>query len=174
MIKLNQKGSILLRVFKNICWIVFLMLLLLWGCSKPEYKNQTSALIVIKSQELRYADMGFIYAGTNESKVEIYASGQALLSLTIHPNSICMDTLKCLSPQSFNAKFLSAHYPKEFLANVFAFKAIFAGENMIKKPQGFEQRIKNNNVDIEYRVVGKKLFFKDHRNNVLIKIKEQE
>lgn len=154
--------------------MLLLILLFLWGCSKPEYKNQKSALIVIKSQVLRYADMGFIYAGTNESKVEIYASGQALLSLTIHPNSICMDTLKCLSPQSFNAKFLSAHYPKEFLANIFAFKPIFGGENMIKKPQGFEQRIKNKNVDIEYRVLGKKLFFRDHSNSVSIKIKEQE
>ena len=159
--------------FKYFRWFLLLLLITLSSCSKPSYTQQKSALIVIKSTTLKYADMGFIYQGKNETKVEVYASGHAALSLTIHKNSICMDKLKCLAPKSFNQKFLNSHYPKGFLSNIFNQKPIFSSSNLKKRANGFQQTIKNSYVDIEYSVLNNSLLFRDRVNGILIKIKEQ-
>jgi hypothetical protein len=171
MVQSKKKGVILYKNFKTFLWLLPFVLLL--GCTKPNYHNQKSALIVIKSDRLKYADMGFVYHANNQSKVQIYSSGQAILTLTIHPDSICMDSLKCLPNKSFNKEFLSANYPDGFLANIFNQKPIFANQNLIKTAKGFKQRIHNSKVDIEYSVENSRLLFRDRSNNVLIKIKEQ-
>ena len=159
--------------FKPFRVLLFFFFLVLLGCTKPTYTHQKSALIVIKSNQLRFADMGFIYQGNQSTKVEIYASGQALLALRIHHNSICMDKFKCLDPQSFNKRFLASDYPKEFLSNIFNQKPIFGAQNLIQTSNGFRQRIVTQDVNIDYMVMGNELYFKDCSNNVLIKINEQ-
>jgi len=153
--------------------LMLLFVVMLLGCTKPSYKTQKSALILIKTPHFKYADMGFIYQGKESSKVEIYANAQPVFVLSIYPNSICMDKLKCLEPSRFNEQFLSSHYPKDLLSNIFNQKPIFDAQNLIKTPNGFSQRIKSENIDIEYSVTGDKLLFEDKINNVVIKINGQ-
>jgi len=158
---------------KPIPLLSLLLLIALLGCTKPTYTHQKSAFILIKSNQLKFADMGFIYQGNQSTKVEIYASGQALLALRIYNNSICMDRYKCLDPQSFNQRFLVSYYPKEFLSNIFNQQPIFGSQNLIRSTNGFRQRIVTQDLNIDYWIKGSELYFKDYSNGVLIKVKEQ-
>lgn len=173
MIQSNKKGEFLNRFSLVLKWILSIWLLLLLGCAKPSYKTQKSALILIKAPNLKYADMGFIYQGEESTKVEIYSSAQPIFVLNIYANSICMDKFKCLEPSSFNEQFLTSYYPKSFLANIFNQKPIFDAKNLTQAPHGFNQRIKGENIDIEYSVIGDKLLFRDRANSVVIKISGQ-
>ncbi len=154
-------------------YLALLIAVMLLGCAKPSYQTQKSALIVIKTPHLKYADMGFVYQGKESSRVEIYANAQPLFVLSIYPNSICMDKLKCLEPSSFNEQFLSSHYPKNILSNIFNQKPIFDAQNLTQTPNGFKQRIKTQNVDIAYSAIDDRTIFRDSSNGVMIKISGQ-
>ena len=146
----------------------------LWGCAEPSYTKQNSAYMVLKTSAFRYADMGFIYENSNEVKAEIYSSGQALLTLKIEKNSVCMSRLQCMSKNSFNAEVLSSDYPQDIIENIFRGKPIFGGENMTKKSNGFTQKIKNpGKYNIEYSVLNNEIIFRDTINEILIKVIKQ-
>ncbi|SHO80357.1 Putative lipoprotein [hydrothermal vent metagenome] len=154
--------------------LITTILLLITSCSKPTYQSQKSALIVIKTQSLKYADMGFIYNNSDNTKVEIYSNGVASLSLEIYKNSICMGDFKCIEPNKFNNKFFASSYPKSFVTNIFNQRAIFGSKNLIKTSKGFIQKIKSDKYDIEYSLSAKKSIFRDKINNILIKINIME
>lgn len=142
------------------------------GCSKqPVYPIQDSALIVIKSEKLKYADMSFIYKTREKTKVDIYSNGQALLSIEMYDESICMGDFKCMSYGQFNNKFLSKNYPKYIFKNIFNSKDIFYSKNLTKTKDGSIQEIKDDKFHITYERSANQTKFLDTKNNVLIKIK---
>ena len=63
--------------------LIFIMGFLLSACASKEYVKQNSAYILFKTPTFKYADMGFIYENEEEMRIEIYSSGQALMSLGI-------------------------------------------------------------------------------------------
>jgi len=129
---------------------------------------------MIKTPNMRYADMGFIYKKSDLVKVEIYASGQPLLNLNINPMNVCMSTFKCMEKKDFNAKMLSANYPDTVLENIFRAKPIFDKENLEKNSNGFTQKIKKNKeYDITYSVKRDIRTFRDTINKIVIKVREQ-
>jgi len=160
------------RFLKKAQWFALSVGLVLSGCSKPNYTEQESAFILIKAQNLKYADMGFIYKAATQTKAQIYASAQPIFTLTIYPDSICIDETQCLNRSSFNEKFLNAGYPADLLSNIFHLKPIFQNQNLIQTPKGFTQKIYNEQVTIDYIVEGSALVFKDTKNDIVIKIKQ--
>ena len=151
---------------------VLILVFLLNGCVQNNYTQQNSALIVFKTPTLKFADMGFIYQNPTNIKLEIYAIGQALMKLNISNKQICMSRLKCMSPKTFNKEVLNINYPQNILSNIFRGKAIFDKIGLKKKKRGFEQKIfQKGKFDISYKVIGKKIIFRDKLNNILIKIK---
>jgi len=154
---------------------VYLLLgFLFWGCASKAYLKQDSALIVFKTPTFKYADMGFIYENEEEVKVEIYGSGQALMSLRISEGSVCMSLLECMSKERFNAQVLHETYPKDILDNIFRGKQIFSGEGLDKKRNGFTQQIaKEDKYAIQYTVLNNEITFRDTINAILIKVKKQ-
>ncbi len=154
--------------------IIFLVLWSLWGCSEPSYSQQNSAYIVLKTPTVKYADMGFLYENSDAVKAEIYSSGQALMTLKISKDSVCMSRLKCMSKNTFNAQVLNRDYPKDIVENIFRGKPVFNGVNMTKKSNGFTQTIKNpGKYNIEYRVLNNEILFRDTINEILIKVIKQ-
>jgi len=148
--------------------------LLLTACVPKQYTKQNSALIIFKTSTFKYADMGFIYENTEEVKVEIYSSGQALMNLEISKTSVCMSLLECMSKKSFNKEVLSALYPDDILDDIFRGKQIFSGEGLEKNSNGFTQQIvKAGKYNIHYSVLNKQVIFRDTINTILIKIKKQ-
>ena len=154
--------------------IFFVATLFLSGCVEPQPKKTQSALIVWKSPSIRYADMGFISDSGRQLQAEIYGSGSALMRLKIDGNSICMSRFKCMSKERFNREFLSAHYPGDTLENIFRGKPIFSGDALIKKSNGFTQKIKKPQAyQIEYSVLNNQTVFRDTINQIIIKVTKQ-
>jgi len=152
--------------------LVMPLLLFLQACVSQPYLKENAALIVFKTPTFRYADMGFIYENSDEVKVEIYGNGQALMTLKMTQNSVCMSLLECMSKKSFNQKVLSATYPESILNNIFQGKVIFAGLNLKQTRNGFTQKLmETNKYNINYSVLNKQIIFRDTINDILIKVK---
>lgn len=154
---------------------LFLMISFLFAaCATKEYVRQNAAFIMFKTPTFKYADMGFIYENEEEIKVEIYGSGQALMSLKISQRTVCMSLLECMSKRSFNDKVLSSLYPEDTVENIFRGRAIFSGFGVEKNRNGFTQEIvKNNKYNIQYSVLNKQILFHDTINGIVIKVKKQ-
>ncbi|MBU1668805.1 hypothetical protein KKC13_10330 [bacterium] len=144
------------------------------GCTGIQPEKQESAFIVIKSEKMKYADMGFIYNSASNVKIDIYAAGQSMVQLDINAQNICMSLFKCMEKKDFNEQFLHAAYPETLLENIFRAKPIFNQEGLIKTVEGFTQNIKKEALyDITYSVVSGGRTFRDRINNILIKVREQ-
>jgi hypothetical protein len=153
---------------------IFIVLvgLLLSACATKEYKKQESVFIVFKTSTFKHADLGFIYQNDNELKVEIYSSGQAIMSLEISDSLVCMGALKCMSKSAFNQRVLSEHYPESILDNIFKGQKILESKNLVNTRNGFTQNImKANKYNIKYSVLNKQIVFRDTINDILIKVK---
>jgi len=158
--------------FKKIIFIVWLIPFL-EGCVPKVYQKQKSVFIVFKTPSFKYADLGFVYENSEALKVELYGSGEALVSLSIDNNFICMSLFECMTPDYFNQKVLSEYYPKNILNNIFRGKKIFNGADSKNSRNGFTQQIsKVNKYQIEYSVLNNQILFRDTINHILIKIKE--
>jgi len=154
---------------------VFIGFFFLNACAEKQYIEQNSALIVFKTPTFKYADMGFVYENSDEVKVEIYGSGQALMTLMISEDKICMSLLECMGKEAFNASVLSMNYPKDILEEIFRAKPIFGGKKLEKNRNGFTQKIVNSNkYSIEYSVLNNQTLFRDTINHILIKIKRMK
>ncbi len=159
---------------RQITITLLISLFFLQACVTKPYLKQNSALIVFKTPTFRYADMGFVYENSDEVKVEIYGSGQALMSLTISENSVCMSLLECMSRASFNKKILNEAYPNEILDEIFRGKQIFKGKGLVKNSNGFTQQIiKQDKYNIHYNVLNNQIIFRDTMNAILVKVKKQ-
>mgnify|MGYP000099028028 CR=1 FL=1 len=153
---------------------IFIMGFLLSACASKEYVKQNSAYIMFKTPTFKYADMGFIYENKEEIKIEIYGSGQALMSLEISETSVCMSLLECMGKSAFNKEVLSDMYPEDILENIFRGRAVFNGVGLERKGDGFTQKIiKTDKYNIEYSVLNNEVIFHDTINTIDIKIKKQ-
>ena len=154
--------------------LLLIISFLLSSCASKEYIKQNAAFIMFKTPTFKYADMGFIYENEKEVKVEIYGSGQALMSLEISETSVCMSLLECMGKSAFNKEVLSGMYPEDILENIFRGKPLFNGLGLEKKGDGFTQRIiKKDKYNIEYNVLNNQIIFRDTINTILIKVKKQ-
>ena len=153
---------------------ILMMGFLLSACTPKEYVEQNAAYIIFKTPTFKYADMGFIYENENELKVEIYGSGQALMTLEVSDTSVCMSLLECMGKSSFNKEVLSGMYPDDILGNIFRGKPLFNGLGLERKGDGFTQKIvKEDKYNIEYTVLNNQIIFHDTINSILIKVKKQ-
>ena len=144
------------------------------GCTSKEYVQQNAAYIMFKTPTFKYADMGFIYENEQEIKIEIYGTGQALMSLQISETSVCMNLLECMSKSAFNKKVLSGMYPEDILENIFRGRALFNGIGLEKRGTGFTQKIvKKEKYNIDYSVLNQQIIFRDTINAILIQVKKQ-
>jgi len=159
------------KLLKTISFIS-LFGLFLSACMTKEYSKQQSVFIVFKTPTFKHADLGFMYENSEKIKMEIYGSGQAILSLDINNDAVCMSLFECMSHQSFNNNVLSSFYPEGIVANIFRGKEVFLGENISRTRNGFTQKIvKEGKYNIDYSVLNKQIVFRDTINDILIKVK---
>jgi len=153
---------------------IFIMGFLLNACASKEYVQQNSAYIMFKTPTFKYADMGFIYENEKEIKIEVYGSGQPLMSLEISETSVCMSLLECMNKSTFNKKVLSSMYPEDVLENILRGRPLFHGAGLEKKGTGFTQKIvKKDKYNIDYSVLNRQIIFRDTINSILIQVKKQ-
>ena len=149
---------------------IFLLFIVFFlsGCSVKHYEINEAKIIVIKSKQLKYADLGYIRNNEKSVKVELYEMGNLVQSIEIN-NLICMDE-GCMPKAIFNARYLSSTYPSDMLKDVILGEEIFDGQNLVKTSDGFVQDIQDEKVDIHYEVKAKSILFKDRKNAILVKI----
>ena len=142
--------------------------LLITGCSVKNYEMNESKLIVIKSPQIKYADLGYIRGHGDSLKIELYEMGNVVKSIEIN-NFICVDD-GCMLKSVFNQKYLNGHYPSDILENVILGHAIYNGKNLKKLYDGYSQIIQDEDVDISYEVTSQSIRFRDNKNAILVKI----
>lgn len=151
---------------------IVVVLTLFSACVEPSYTKQESVFVVFKTKAFKYADLGFVYEGNTAMKLEMYSNAQALNTLTIDKENICLSLLECMDKEQFNQEVLSAYYPKEILRHILLGKPIFAGENRSNRRNGFTQILsKANKYKINYSVLNHQIIFRDTINHISIKIK---
>jgi len=151
-----------------------LLILLLGGCfGERAAVPQEGVFVVWKTPTMKYADQGFLYHEKEKLRLEIYASGQAVMRLTVTPTQVCSGAL-CMNQKEFNLRYLSPHYPEGLLKAVLSGRPIFGGAGLEKKEEGFTQKLeKKGFYAIDYSVLNGSVVFRDTINNILIKIRKQ-
>jgi len=151
-------------------YVFLLLIFVLSGCSIKNYEHTEAKIITIKSPKLRFSDIGYIRHTKKAIELELFVVGHVYQR--IHINHLICVNEGCMSKSSFNAEYLSASYPSSLLQNVILGREIYNGKNSLKKDDGFIQSIKNSDVDIKYSVNSHRIYFKDRKNHILIKIKD--
>ncbi|MDD5406334.1 MAG: hypothetical protein PHE73_05265 [Sulfurovaceae bacterium] len=144
------------------------------GCALKKPVQQKSTFIILKTPEIRYADMGFVSEYPDSIKVQIYSNAQPVVSLDMYKDRICMSQFECMNKSGFYRKIFHVLYPDDTLEQIFLSKPIFGGENLIKTGNGFTQNItKQDQYSISYEISDGKVEFHDKINQIIIKVKEQ-
>jgi len=140
------------------------------GCSIKNYDHSSSKLIIVKTQKLKFADLGYVKHSDNAVRLELFVAGSNVENISIN-HLVCLNE-GCLSKSRFNEEYLNASYPDSLLQNIILGHTIYDEKNLMKKDDGFEQVIENKNVEILYRVGASGIYFKDRKNRILFKIKD--
>ena len=151
-------------------YFLLVFILLFSACSIKEYEQTKSKLIIIKSPQIKFADLGYIRNTDSAIELELFMAGRSIKKIEIN-KLICVDE-GCMTRGGFNEDYLDESYPSDLLQNILLGNVIYDGLNKEKTPDGFIQKIKNNDVNIKYKVNSKQIFFKDKKNKIIFKIKE--
>lgn len=151
-------------------YLFALFFILFTGCATKSFEQTQSKIFIIKSPQIKFADLGFLRYGGEHIQLELFSAGKVVQRIDIN-HLVCVNE-GCMSKSAFNADYLSPHYPSDTLAQILLGRAIFEKEGYKKTDEGFEQRLINADVNIIYRVTSQEIYFKDKLNNIIIKIKE--
>jgi hypothetical protein len=138
-----------------------------------EQKNSKSYKVTMKTKKFAFSDTGFLVKYTNSLNLNVLAMGKSVLDLKVKQNEddVCVGSL-CNTKHGFNQSFLVGSYPDGFIENILLKKPIFDGKGLTKTSKGFVQTIVCDRYGIKYQVSDKSVYFKDKKNNILIKLKE--
>jgi hypothetical protein len=153
-------------------FFLLVLVLLLSACGTKTYEHTQSKVITIKTPKLRFSDLGYIKHTGEDVRVELFTAGKMVQSIEIY-YLICVNE-GCMGKTAFNESYLNANYPKDILENIILGKHIYNRRNFVKTRDGFEQYIKNNNVNIKYKVSANEIYFKDRKNAIMFKIRDVE
>jgi hypothetical protein len=140
------------------------------ACSVKNYEINQTKIIIIKSPKLKFADVGYLRNSDKSIELELFAAGKAIEKISI--NHLICTRQGCMSKGGFNKDYLNESYPTGILQNVLLGDAIYDGKNRVQTKDGFEQNIKDENVDITYKVSPDATLFKDRKNKIIFKIKD--
>jgi hypothetical protein len=149
-------------------FILWVSLFFLSACAPTQYKKSESALILIKTKKLKYADLGYIRRNADEVRADLFIAGTLVQSIEIK-NLVCVNE-GCMTKSSFNEDYLHPSYPDDLMLNVLLARPIFDRASMKITDTGFIQKLKSPEYNIVYKIENEKIYFKDRLNKILIKI----
>jgi hypothetical protein len=151
-------------------YISIAFVLIFSACSIKNYEHTQSKIVTIKTKNLKFSDIGYIRNSSDDVELELFEAGNSAFKVSID-TFICTND-GCMSKSSFNEEYLSENYPADILQNIILGKPIYNGKNLSRNAFGYEQNILTQEVNIHYQVNANQIYFKDSKNNILIKIKE--
>lgn len=153
-------------------YILLIFTLLFSACSVKNYEHTQTKIITIKSPKIKFSDAGYLRNSANTIELELFMAGKCIEKITVN-HLICVSD-GCMSKGGFNKDYLNPAYPDDTLENMLLSHAIYDGKNLTKTADGFEQYIRDEHVDIVYRVDSHEVYFKDIKNNIIFKIKDTD
>jgi len=151
-------------------YLLLVFILFFSACSIKEYQQTKTKIVIIKSPNIKFADLGYIRNSADAVELELFSAGVAIEKIKIN-HLICVSA-GCMSKQGFNEDYLSSSYPSDILQNILLAKPIYDAIGVVKTKDGFEQYIKDEEVDIKYKVTPRVTYFKDKKNRIIFKIKD--
>jgi hypothetical protein len=140
------------------------------ACSTKNFDITKTKVIIIKSPKLKFADLGYIRNLDDSIELELFVAGKSIEKISIN-HLICVSAGR-MTKSGFNKDYLNESYPSDTLQSILLAKPIYDGKNRVQTLDGFRQNIKNNSVDITYKVTSNTVFFKDRKNRIIFKIKD--
>ena len=151
-------------------YILLIFILFFNACSVKDYEFTQTKVIIIKSPKIKFSDLGYIRNSDESIELELFIAGKAVEKITVN-HLICVSD-GCMTKRAFNKDYLNVSYPDDTLQNIILANPIYESSNKISTVDGFEQYIKDENVDIRYIVKKNSIFFKDTKNKIIFKIKD--
>jgi len=128
-----------------------------------------SYVATMKTKKFSYSDAAFMQEENGVIDLQILNAGKPLVTLKIS-SDICVNH-NCISKEEFNHEYLSSAYPNDLINNVLTKKPIFEGKNLRQITGGFMQRLQSSQYDIKYKTTPGSIYFKDLKNNIVIKLR---
>lgn len=150
--------------------ILLIFALLFSACSVKNYEHTQTKIITIKSPKIKFSDAGYLRNSGDTIELELFIAGKCVEKIAIN-HMICTSE-GCKSKSGFNQDYLHSAYPDDTMQNMLLSRAIYNGANLSKNSDGFEQSIRDDKVDIIYRVDSHGVFFKDRANGIIFHIKD--
>ena len=151
-------------------YLLSIFILLFAACSVKDYEFTQTKIIIIKSPKIKFSDLGYLRNSEKSIELELFVAGKAVDKISVN-HLICVSD-GCMSKSSFNEDYLNETYPNDILQNILLAEPIYQSKNKVLTSDGFEQYIKDENVDIRYKVKKNSTFFKDLKNKIIFKIKD--
>jgi hypothetical protein len=151
-------------------FLLLVALLLLSACSVKNYEHTQTKIIIIKSPKIKFSDLAYIRNSQQAIELELFVAGTSIEKISI--NHLICTSQGCLSKKGFNEEYLNANYPSDTLQKILLGEPIYEAKNRVKSEGGFEQIIRDENVEIRYIVRENTIFFKDKKNAIIFKIKD--
>ena len=151
-------------------YLLLIFILFFSACSVKDYHQTKTKIVIIKSPKLRFSDVGYLRNTKDAVELELFSAGVAIEKIQIN-HLICVGS-GCMSKQGFNHDYLNDAYPSDILQDILLAKPIYDAKNISKIDDGFEQYIKDRDVDIKYKVTKNVTYFKDKKNHIIFKIKD--
>jgi hypothetical protein len=128
-----------------------------------------SYVTTLKTKKFSFSDAGFMREENGVIDLQILTAGKPLVTLKI-ADDICVDHF-CRTKREFNYEYLSPAYPDDLINNVLTRQPIMNGKYLRKTTNGFMQRITTADYDIKYKTTPGSIYFKDLKNNLIIKLR---
>jgi len=151
-------------------YILLIILSFFTACSLKNYTHSESKIIIIKTPHLKFSDLAYVNSTDDSVRLELFVAGTNVQNIEIN-HLICLNE-GCMIKSSFNKEYLNENYPDTILQNIVLGKFVYDAKNLKKTSDGFEQNIKNQDVNIYYKVTHNEIYFKDKKNKILFKIKD--
>ncbi|MDT8339656.1 MAG: hypothetical protein RQ763_10730 [Sulfurimonas sp.] len=151
-------------------YILLVFALFFSACSIKNYEYTQTKIITIKSPKMKFSDVGYLRNSDKSIELELFMAGKSIEKITL--NHLVCTSEGCMSKSGFNKEYLNSAYPDDTMQNMLLSRAIYDGKNLTKTADGFEQHIRDEDVDIVYRVNSDAVYFKDRKNGIIFKIKD--
>jgi len=153
-------------------YIPLIFTLLFSACSIKNYEYTQTKIITIKSPKIKFSDLGYLRNSDETIELELFIAGRSIEKISV--NHLICTSEGCMSKRGFNEDYLNGAYPDDILQNILLAHSIYDKKNLTKTAEGFEQHIKEESVDIVYRVDSHSVYFKDRKNSIIFKIKDTQ
>lgn len=151
-------------------YILLIFALFFSACSIKNYEHTQTKIITIKSPKIKFSDVGYLRNSDKSIELELFMAGKSIEKITV--NHLICTSEGCMSKSGFNKDYLNTAYPDDIMQNMLLSHVIYDGKNLTKTTDGFEQHIRDEDVDIVYRVNSHALYFKDRKNGIIFNIKD--